>query len=253
MCHPEVPTATAPPDIRTEEVAIPVEGGSLPALLALPERTPAPGVLVVNDVYGRGPFYENLARRLAQAGFVALDPEYFFREGPVPPGDRPAALTRRTKLDQQRTLRDLGAALAWLRARPDVRGRRLGTIGFCMGGTLALDLAAKHRDLATVSYYGFPATGGDTPLAPPRPLDLAARMRGPILGFWGDQDTGVGLQNVEELKTRLERAGVEHEFHVYPGLGHGFLGAFLEDESSPGYRTACESWSRTLAFFRERL
>lgn len=71
MCHPEVPVGVAPPDVRTEEVAVPLAHGErMPALLALPETTPAAAVLVINDVFGRSPFYENLSRRLAQAGFV---------------------------------------------------------------------------------------------------------------------------------------------------------------------------------------
>ncbi len=253
MCHPEVPAGTVEPRVRTDEVAVPLQATErLPALLALPERLPAPAVLVVNDVFGRLSFYENLTRRLARAGFVALDPEYFFREGPVQAGAREAATARAAKLDQNRTLRDLEAAIVWLRKRPDVRGR-IGTIGFCMGGTLALDLAATGKVDATVTYYGFPARGGDEPTAPPKPLDEAAKMTGRILGHWGDQDTGVGMENVVELRKRLKTAKVDHEFHIYPGLGHGFLKAFLEDESTPGYRQACESWTRTLDFYRSAL
>ena len=78
MCHPEVPLGTVPPRVRTEEVDIKLQTVErMPALLAYPDRTPAPAVLVVNDVMGRSPFYENLARRLAQAGYIALDPEFF--------------------------------------------------------------------------------------------------------------------------------------------------------------------------------
>src|SRR5438270_11277547 len=141
MCHPEVPAGTRPPDVRTEEVAIDVGAGEkMPALLALPERTPAPAVLVVNDVFGRSEFYEHLTRRLAQAGFVGLDPEFFFREGALPEPTREAAMARRPKLDEARTLVDLGAAIDRLRARTDVNGK-IGTIGFCMGGTFVLGLA----------------------------------------------------------------------------------------------------------------
>jgi carboxymethylenebutenolidase len=121
-----------------------------------------------------------------------------------------------------------------------------------MGGTLVLDLATTGKVRATVTYYGFPKRDGG-PLSPPQPVAVAERMRGSILGFWGDQDAGVGMDNVTELDEKLTKAKVTHEFHIHPGLGHGFLKAYLEDESAPGYRQACESWTRTLAFFRENL
>jgi len=87
MCHPEVPAGTKAPDVRTEEVQVKVQGGAMPALLALPERTPAPGVVIVNDVFGRSPFYEHLAGRLAQAGYVALEAEFFFPRRAAPRTD----------------------------------------------------------------------------------------------------------------------------------------------------------------------
>jgi carboxymethylenebutenolidase len=247
MCHPEIPAGTKAPDVRTEEATIAVSGGAMPAFVALPERTPAPAVLVVNDVFGRSPFYEHIARRLAQAGFVAATPEFFFREGPLPAPTRDAAMARAKRLDFSRTVDDMSATIDWLRGRDDTTDA-IGTIGFCMGGTIVLLLAARRADInASVCYYGFPA---DTRTSA-RPLDLAAKMRGPILGLWGDQDTGVGMDNVKQLDAALTAAGVEHEFHIYPGLGHGFLKASLEDESTPGYRQACESWTRTIALFRE--
>ncbi len=124
-----------------------------------------------------------------------------------------------------------------------------------MGGTLVLDLATSSKVDATVCYYGSPARGGDKPISPPRPLDLADRVHGRVLGLWGDQDTGVGIENVEALRKKFVGAKVAHEFRTYPGLGHGFLRAFLEDGFSPGYRHACESWTRALDFSRraERL
>ncbi len=252
MCHPEVPAGTTPPQVKTREVTIPTGSEQMPALLALPDRTPAPAVLVINDVFGSVPFYGNLARRLALAGFVALDPEFFFRQGGVPPNDREAAQARSAKLDQKQTLRDLGAALDWLKQQPEARGDRIGTIGFCMGGTLCLDLAIRGDVAATVSYYGFPKRASG-PLSPPQPVELASQMKGRILGHWGDQDTGVGMENVEELRTKLAAAKVDHTFHIYPGLGHGFLKAFLEDEKTPGYEQACTSWKRTLELYREVL
>ncbi len=247
MCHPEVPPGTPLPDVRLEDGLIPLEGGErMPALVALPERTPAPGVLIINDVFGRSPFYDHLAGRLAQAGFVATTPEYFFRQGPLPETTREAAVGRAKQLDFKRWGDDMSAAVDWLRGHRDVNGA-VGTIGFCMGGTQALLLAARRQDLAaTVSYYGFPADARTEA----SPIEVAAKMHGPILGHWGHQDTGVGMENVEKLRAALVAAGVEHEFHVYPGLGHGFLKAYLEDENTPGYEPACTSWKRTLEFYR---
>jgi carboxymethylenebutenolidase len=249
MCHPEVPEGTTPPDVRTEELSIAVHGGAMPTLVAFPERKRAPAVLVVNDVFGRSAFYEHTARRLAQAGFVAATPEFFFREGQLPEATRDAAMARAKRLDFPRTVDDMDAAIDWLRGRPEVNGA-VGTIGFCMGGTIVLLLAARRRDIAaSVCYYGFPA---DTRTSK-RPIDLAAKMNGPILGLWGDQDAGVGMDNVKQLDVALTAANVEHEFHIYPGLGHGFLKASLDDQSSPGYRQACEAWTRTIAFYDARL
>lgn len=245
MCHPEVPEGAVLPDVRTAEVAVPVEGGApMPALLALPERTPAPGVLVINDVFGRSPFYEHLTRRIAQAGFVALDVEFFFREGRLPTGSREESQARAAKLDLTRTERDLSGGLDFLAARGEVRGARRGLVGFCMGGTLALLLASRRDDLATVSYYGFPARG---------PLEVAERIHPPLLGHWGIEDASTGIDNVRALDAKLNAARIAHTFHEYPGLGHGFLKAFLDEEGTPDHAQACDSWKRTLDFWRASL
>ena len=247
MCHPEVPAGTPIPDVRVADAPIPVEDGTMPGLMAFPARVPAPGILIINDVFGRSPFYDHLARRVAQAGFVAVTPEYFFREGSLPEPTREAAMARAKRLDFKRWGRDMSVAVDWLRTRPEVHGP-IGTIGFCMGGTQVLLLAARRDDIAaTVSYYGFPADARTEA----SPIDVASKMRGPILGHWGDQDEGVGMDNVSKLRATLEAASVEHEFHIYPGLGHGFLKASLEDETTPGHAEACESWTRTVEFYRE--
>ena len=252
MCHPELPAGAPEPNVRTEEVTVRAPDGTvMPALLAVPERTPAPGVLIVNDVFGRSPFYEDLARRLARAGFLALDPEFFVREGALAEQAREAAFARAGRLDQTRAVADLGAAVEWLRAETRVSDA-VGVIGFCMGGTLALDLAVRPDVSAVVSYYGFPKLKNPTPLSPPEPLAIVEEMRSPILGHWGDQDQGVGLDNVYAFRDALAAVHVPHEVHIYPGLGHGFLRAY-QDPSADGYEAACSSWMRTLDFFRAHL
>ena len=255
MCHPEVPAGQVTPNVSRQEVQVPVAGGeSLPALLTRPESGEGPAVLIVADIYGRSPFYEDLAARVAQAGFVGLLPEYFFRQGPLAERSQQLAFARRGQLDENLTLRDLGASIDWLKGQTGVRGDRTGTVGFCMGGTLVLDLAAERGDLATVCYYGFPAgvpNGG--PKSAPAPLDLADRLQGPILGFWGDGDTNVGMDNVAKLAAALGGRGANFEHTVYPGLGHGFLGASRFDPDHEAYAMACDSWTRALGFYRQHL
>ena len=253
MCHPEVPAGAPVPDVERLEVEIPLIGRQekMPALMARPRTGAGAGVLIVCDVFGRSPFYEDLAGRLALAGFTALVPEYFFRQDPLPERTREAAMARRAELDQNQTVVDLDQAIDWLQLQP-FAGGRVGTIGFCMGGTLVLDLAAGRDDLATVCYYGFPAAS-DPVKGPPAPLTLTEKMSGPILGFWGDQDAGVGMDNVAKLAAALDARGVEFEHTVFPGLGHGFMAASQLDPSHEAYEAACQSWTRTVEFYRGHL
>ena|SRR6266516_2033353 len=97
MCHPEVPAGQRTPDVIREEVGVPLASGErMPALLARPEGGNGPPVLIINDIYGRSPFYEHLAARLATAGFTALCPEFFLRLGPLPERTREAAFAAPT-------------------------------------------------------------------------------------------------------------------------------------------------------------
>ena len=253
MCHPEVPAGQPIPDVAKEEVTVPLPGGhEMPAVLVRPEGGSAPAVLVVSDVFGRSPFYENLACRLAMAGFAALCPEYFFREGPLEQPTREAALARRQRLDEGRAVRELDATIDWLGALDGVIGDRVGTVGFCMGGTFVLDLAAMRSDLVTVSYYGFPV-GRPGPASAPVPLEVADRMSGPILGFWGDQDEAVGMDNVEKLAAALRERDVDFQYTIYPGVGHGFMARSGLEEGKEGYEEACDSWARAIHFYRQHL
>src|SRR5437667_7916 len=237
MCHPEVPAGAPIPDVRIEEATIPVEGrAAMPGLLAFPERTPAPGILIVNDVFGRSPFYDNLARRLAQAGFVAVTPEYFFREGAPPEPTREAAMERAKKLDFKRWGRDMSAAIDWLGSHRDVKGT-VGTIGFCMGGTMVLLLAARKEGIAaTVSYYGFPADARTDA----SPVDLAPKMRGPILGHWGEHgDVGRHARREALEEFVVERAERDRlpdaRPSLVPGLDTRIVAEVIADRTLPRF------------------
>lgn len=253
MCHPDAPANPGPTALVQEELHVPLPGGDgLPALLAH-GGSGGPGVLVIADIFGRSPFYEALAGRLAAAGCTALLPDYFFRLGPLPERTRPAAFARRGQLDDRQVLQELSVAIDWLRDRPEVTGERTGVVGFCMGGTFVLNLAAERDDLASVCYYGFPRPHSAGANPGPAPLDQTDRISGPLLAFWGDQDEGVGMANVAQLVEALTARGVDFEHTIYEGLGHGFLAAALDAPDDPAHKPAADSWQQTLAFFRRQL
>jgi carboxymethylenebutenolidase len=116
-----------------------------------------------------------------------------------------------------------------------------------MGGTLVMLLAARDPRLAAgVIYYGFPANAAPTDLRPYEPLQEADKVTSPLLGFWGDQDHSVGMDNVERYRVGLEAAARTHEFNIYPNVPHGFL---TFDENNPHHAVSADSWRKTMHFF----
>ncbi|MGH7860726.1 MAG: dienelactone hydrolase family protein [Candidatus Dormibacteraceae bacterium] len=252
MCHPEIPPGQEAPTVKVTQVEIPTGGVSMPATVSEPDLPGSPSILIVADIFGVSPFYENLAARLAAAGFTALLPELFFRQAPLPERTSEAAMARRQQLDENQSQRDLLQAIDWLAARNG--GGPVGTIGFCMGGTQTLDLTTQRDDLVTVTYYGFPARlPNATELTAPAPLEVVDRIHGPILGFWGDQDHAAGIDNVNNLRSALAARSVETDFHIYPGMSHGFMAASGLDPDKAGYDAACDAWTKTLAYLRHHL
>ncbi len=248
MCHASLRGPIAGSSGLTErEVAIDLGTEQLPAILVTPESVPAPGVVIFHDIWGVNDFYRDVARRIAGDGFTVLLPDFFFRQGPLAKQTRELAFARRRAMDQARAVDDLAAVVPWFASRAECSGST-GLIGFCMGGTFALLAAARDIALsAVVAYYGFPAGSEGTPF---KPIGEESRVRTPILAFWGDQDAGVGMDNVERYDEGLTAAGAEHEFVIYPGLPHGFL---TFDPSAPHFPQAHESFRRTLDFFHRRL
>jgi carboxymethylenebutenolidase len=246
MCHFDRPfPVSGGSGTSLEEIELPGEGVALPAYLARAASDAAPAVLIIHDVNGPNPFYKDLALRLAGEGFTALLPNYFVRQGPPEASTREAVMARAALLDEPTTLKDIEHTLRWM--EPEL-GNRRGIVGFCMGGTLAL-LAAGRDPLpdAVVAYYGFPKGRQGWSH---RPMDEVDRLAAPVLAFWGDQDHGVGMDNVASYRQAVDQADKPVETVIYPGLPHGFL---TFDPDSPNFSGAQDSWTRMLAFFREHL
>ncbi len=246
MCHPDLTMPVSGGDGTTfEQIVVPGEGIGLPCYLARPAETNAPAVLIIHDVHGANAFYQDLARRLAGEGFNALLPDFFVRQGPPTDSTREAVMERAKLLDQLVALEDIAHVVTWLGSEIS---SQIAVLGFCMGGTFAL-LAAGRSPLpsAAVAYYGFPQGRQGWQHVP---TDEVGQLRSPVLALWGDQDHGVGMDNVAAWQQAADAAEKDVDIVIYPGLPHGFL---TFDPDSPNYEGAQDSWTRTLTFLREKL
>lgn len=251
MCHPDtdVTTDTRPASPATEETfSIEVTGTSMPVFQASPAGSSRGNVIVIHDIHGANAFYHDLSRRLASEGYTAYLPDLFVRQGPLLEPTREHAMARGGTLSYPMAIEDLKRTI-------DIAERRspgkTGAVGFCMGGTLVMLLASRESTMvAGAIYYGFPANPNISENRPWQPLDEASDVDTPLVGFWGDQDNGVGMDNVAVYRAGLEAADKPHDFTIYPGLPHGFL---TFDESNPNYEGSQDSWARLLTFFGDRL
>lgn len=227
--------------------------------IALPDGTAMPGwtyratqpkatCIVLPDIYGPSPFYHYVTAQLAEAGYDATLVDYFVREGALAEKSREAAFARRAKMNENTCLADISTAIDVIAGDDD---SRKGLVGFCLSGTFAWDITTMRSDLATVTYYGFPeGPGGPTKSDAPRPIDVAAKMSGPALSFWGDRDN-IPMPLVEAFGAELAKHDIDYRQQIYPDVGHGFLQGLVEDGDASA--AAKDAWQQTLGFFATHL
>jgi carboxymethylenebutenolidase len=220
--------------------------------LAEPDAGPGPGVVVIPDVWGLGDHTQDIAGRLAQEGFSALALDVYRKTGKPSLADPAAALAWIRELSDPLVLETTQEGIDALAKR--VAGRRVGLIGFCMGGQYAWLAACACRGLSAVApFYGMLryAPGLDAKKKPRSPLDAVASLSCPALGLYGEEDAIIPNADVDELEVRLARQRQPYEIVRYAGAGH----AFLNDTRPALYRpeAAADAWRRLLAFLRQRL
>ncbi len=211
------------------EVKIPVGDGDLPAYRAMPAggRRLAT-ILVVHEVFGVHEHIKDVCRRFARLGYLAIAPELYARQGNAASFTDVQQLRRELvdKVPDAQVLRDLDATLVWSRVNGGDR-RRIAVTGFCWGGRIAWLYAAHAADVKTgIAWYGRLASEATT-LQPQRPIELAARLKAPVLGLYAGRDGGIPLESVEAMRQALQapgatRAARASEIVVYPEAQHGF-------------------------------
>ena len=252
MVSPPAETAvhTDASGLQAGGVWVPAEGGEIPAYRASPESGgPFPVVLVVQEIFGVHLYIQDVCRRLAREGYLAIAPELYARQGHVA-----ELLELRdifTKVVMQvpdaQVLSDLDACATWAgTAKGDAS--RLGITGFCWGGRIVW-LYANHTPglRAGVAWYGR-LVGDERDETPRHPVDVAHDLRAPVLGLYGAEDQGIPLDTVDRMKAALDAAGDPSRFVVYPGAPHGF-----HSDYRPSFRpdAASDGWDRMLRWFGE--
>jgi carboxymethylenebutenolidase len=259
--EPPLSLATLDPAVACERVTLPSGADQIEGFLARPRGAgPYPGVVIIPGDPGLSEFVRNTAAGLAQHGLVGLAVNLWSRHpeirtaGPQP---FPAAVVRRmieiTRAERSDALdlQDVQAGAEFLQARPFIRPRRVGVMGWCGGGRTAILFAATSRDVGgVVPYYGTltPLPPVDFPQHQLDPIGLAPRIHAPLQGHYANEDTITPAER-QQFERALRAQGTVVEIHTYDAP-HGFA-----DFERPMYREAAatRAWSRTVAFFQQQL
>jgi carboxymethylenebutenolidase len=230
------------------DVKIKVSGGDMPIYYARPTGAAKPPIILVcMEIFGLHEYIKDVTRRLGHLGALAVAPDYYFRMGDITQISDMQQLFPKvnTKTDAE-LFADLDATVAWAKAQGG-DGNRLGIMGFCRGGRNVWHYSTHNPDLkAGIAFYGSLVDTSDA--APKSSIDLAAEVKEPVLGLYGEEDAGIKVDQVKAMEAALKADGKTAEFHIYPGAPHGFHADYR-----PSYRkdAAEDGWNQTIRWFKK--
>jgi len=239
-------------DIVVSDITIPTDDGAIPGFRAMPATGgPFPTVLSVSEIWGVRYHVRDICIALAKAGYFAVAPELFTRQGDVYAFKEAepllkSVISKKTDADVHR---DLDATMAWIGTTGQADMQRIGINGYCYGGRQVwLYLACSRAFSAAVSWYGGPLAATPTLACPRNPMDVAAEIETPTLGIFGDRDHVINNESIADFRRKLTAAEKTFEFVVYPGAPHSFAA-----EAGPHYheRETADGWQRMLAWLRQ--
>ena len=243
-------------DLTVGEITVMVGDFKMPAYRAMPAAKPASGklpvVLVVSEIFGVHEHIADVARRFAKLGYLAIAPELFVRQGDAQSYGEIAKLLSEVvnKVPDAQVMTDLDAVVAWAKANGG-NADKIAITGFCWGGRIAWLYSAHNPAVkAGVAWYG-QLMGQPSELKPTNPVDVVGQLKAPVLGLYGEQDTGIPLTQVDAMKAALAAstnpAAKRSQFVVYPGAQHAFHADYR-----PSYQrdAAEDGWSRCVAWIK---
>jgi carboxymethylenebutenolidase len=229
------------------------DGKEMEAYRAMPASGQGFGtILVVQEIFGVHAHIADLCRRFAKAGYYAIAPELYFRQGDAKAVSDMQALLRDivAKVPDEQVLNDLDSTVAFAKGEGKADTAKLGITGFCWGGRIVWLYAAYSSALkAGVAWYGR-VVGDATPLTPKHPIDIVKDLKAPVLGLYGGADTGISNESVDKMRAALKTgspAAMKSQIDTYPDTPHGFNAdyrpSFRKDQAEDG-------WKKALAWFK---
>ena len=237
------------------EVKIPVSDGEIPAYRAMPDKKGGkfPTVLVVHEIFGVHEWIQDVCRRFAKLGYMAVAPALYARQGEVRNLKDSREINREvfSKIPDTQSMSDLDATVAWA-AKNSGNTKKLSITGFCWGGRIVWLYAAHNKKLdAGAAWYGrvVPTPNSPvTPMQPKTPIDYARTLKAPVIGFYGGMDTGIPLDGVQRMQDELKKGKSGSEIIVYPSAKHGFHADYRENFNKEASEDA---WNKLLAWFKK--
>jgi carboxymethylenebutenolidase len=244
--------ATDATGLTAGEVKIPVKDGEIPAYRAMPAKGKNfPVVLVVQEIFGVHEHIKDICRRFAKAGYLAVAPEMYARQGDVSKLEINAIMPIVNKVPDEQVMSDLDAATAWAK-KNNGNTSKLAVTGFCWGGRIVWLYAAHNPNLkAGVAWYGRlapPPPERANPLQPKYPLEIVKDLKAPVLGLYGGADQGIPNDTVEQMQKALKEANKPSEIKLYPDTPHGFHADY---RASYRKEQAQDGWNLLLAWFKK--
>ncbi|MDO8717599.1 MAG: dienelactone hydrolase family protein [Polaromonas sp.] len=247
---------TSADGLKTGETTVEVNGFKVPVFYAAPAgKTNLPVILVIQEIFGVHEYIADTCRRFARAGYLAIAPELYARQGdPSKYGEMAKLMSEVvSKVPDAQVMADLDGAVKWAGTQGG-NTKKVGITGFCWGGRITWLYAEHSKNVkAGVAWYGR-LVGTPSALTPKHPLELAATLKAPVLGLYGGQDGGIPVTTINQMKDALAQAGQAgnaaaraSEFVLYPDAPHAFHADYR-----PSYRkeAAEDGFKRALAWFK---
>jgi len=239
------------------EVTIDVNGFKMPAYRSAPKgKSDLPVVLVISEIFGVHEYIADVTRRFAKAGYLAIAPELFVRQGDPSTYGEIAKLQAEiiSKVPDAQVLADLDATMNWA-SKNGGNANRAAITGFCWGGRITWLYAAHNPKIkAGVAWYGR-MEGQTNAITPKHPIELVASLKAPVLGLYGGADTGIPVTSVNHMKealalaaTKGNKAAKASEFVLYPDAPHAFHADY---RASYRAAPAADGWSRAVAWLKQ--